>query len=91
MFVEIFKQRRVHLIEKYAKQFWGCPITLLNTSICIKTVLFLAIDTNDAFIVYIHISNNLYKTLWDFQFHGHIFPQCSTINPIIGFIQIYKN
>jgi hypothetical protein len=66
MFVEIFKQRRVHLIEKYAKQLWGCPITLLYTCIGIKTVFFLPIDTNNTFIVNIHVTNYLYKAWWYF-------------------------
>jgi hypothetical protein len=91
MFIKLFYQRWVYLVKKCTKQFRGCPITLFNTNIGIETVLFLAIDTNDAFIFYVHVSNNLHKTLWDLKFHSHIFPQCSTINPIIGFIKVYKN
>ncbi len=91
MFVEIFKQRRVHLIKKYAKQLRGCPITLFYTCIGIKTMLFLSSDTNYAFIIDVHVTNYLHQTLWYFQFHCHVFPQGIAIYPIVSLIQVYKN
>jgi hypothetical protein len=47
---------------------------LFDPCIDTKTMLLLPFNANNTLIFYIHISNQLYKALWDIHFISHILP-----------------